>query len=537
MNAVQAIDRATAREPGDHGARGRSPRAEKEHEQRARLAEGRARGVNSRIRRLALGLLLAYVVLFVQLNILQVSRSSELNADVRNSRQTTRDFNRNRGPIITADGVVVADSVPSTDGRFTFQRRYPTGPLFAGITGYWSYAFGATQVEKVQDKVLAGRTSDQNVDALPNLFDRNLDTSGSVVLTLRADLQDLARQLLAGREGSVVMLDPRTGAVLAMYSEPTFDPNQIVVHTSADAEKALTFLNAAPGKPLLANAYQERYMPGSTFKVVTTTAALETGGLTLDRVFEVESSYTPPQTTDPIENYGGTSCGGDFATVFAKSCNTPFARLAVELGAEKMVFAADRFGLNEAPPIDLPRPAASHFGRVEDFTGNIPLLAIRGFGQNEDAITPLQMAMIAGSVANGGTMMIPYVVAETRTHGGGVLSRTAPRPWRTPMTPETAATLTQLMVKVVNEGTARCCMALANGVQAAAKTGTAQLNARGEPQRSHAWIMAFAPADNPAYAVSVVLKGTTDEISAGTGGRLAGPIAQQMLDAALAAGA
>ena len=156
-----------------------------------------------------------------------------------------------------------------------------------------------------------------------------------------------------------------------------------------------------------------------------------------------------------------------------------------------------------------------------------------GFGQNEDAVTPLQMAMIASSVANGGNMMIPYVVAETRDHAGKVLKQAVPTVWRTPMSPETAATLTQLMIKVVNEGTARCCMALAGGVQAAAKTGTAQLNAKGQPQRSHAWIMAFAPAEAPRVAVAVMLKGTTDEISAGTGGKLAGPIARQMLDAAL----
>ena len=132
--------------------------------------------------------------------------------------------------------------------------------------------------------------------------------------------------------------------------------------------------------------------------------------------------------------------------------------------------------------------------------------------------------------------MSPYVVAETRDHDGGVLSRTEPKVWRTPMTAQTATTLTQLMVKVVNEGTAKCCMQLANGVQAAAKTGTAQLNSNGEPQRSHAWIMAFAPAEAPRLAISVVLKGTTDEISAGTGGRLAGPIAQQMLDKAIEVG-
>lgn len=493
--------------------------------------------MNARIRRLAVGLLVAYLVLFVQLNVLQVGQSESLNADVRNTRQTTRDFNRPRGRIVTADGVVIADSIPSTDGRFKYQRVYPTGELFANITGYWSYAFGSEQLERTQSDVLSGDTGVQQLNDLPNIFDRNPDDSGTVSVTLRADLQDKARQLLAGREGSIVMLDPRSGAVLAMFSAPTYDPNLIAVHTSAEAEKAKIWYGNFPGKPLLANAYQERYMPGSTFKIVTTTAALENAEVTLATEFAPENQYLPPQTTDPIENYGGSTCGGDFATVFAKSCNTPFARLAVQMGADKMVTAADRFGLNEAPPIDLPLPARSRFGTVEEFKDNIPFLAIRGFGQNEVAVTPLQMAMIAGSVANQGNMMIPYVVAETRGHGGELLSKAQPRVWKTPMSPQTAATLTGLMINVVNNGTARCCMALANGVQAAAKTGTAQLNARGEPQRSHAWITAFAPAEAPRYAIAVMLKGTTDEISAGTGGKLAGPIAKEMLDMALAVNA
>ncbi len=257
--------------------------------------------------------------------------------------------------------------------------------------------------------------------------------------------------------------------------------------------------------------------------------------MTLDEVFPEEREYLPPQTTDPIQNYGGSSCGGDFARVFARSCNTPFARLAVEMGAETMVARADAFGLNEAPPIDLPRPAASNFGAVDDFTDNIPLLAIRGFGQNDVAITPLQMAMIGASIANGGQMMVPHVIDATFDHDGRLLDQTEPEVWRVPMRPDTAATLTQLMVRVVNEGTAQCCMALEGGVQAAAKTGTAQLNATGEPQRSHAWITAFAPAEAPRIAVAVMFKGVNDEISSSTGGRLAGPIAKQMLDLGLLA--
>jgi penicillin-binding protein A len=159
---------------------------------------------------------------------------------------------------------------------------------------------------------------------------------------------------------------------------------------------------------------------------------------------------------------------------------------------------------------------------------------MRGFGQNEDQMVPLHMAMVAATVANGGQMMKPYVVQDTLDHDGRVLDTTAPSVWKTPITPETAQTLQGLMLSVAQRGTASCCIALANGISVAAKTGTAQLNGPGQPERSNAWIVAYAPADAPRYAVAVMLKGTDAEISSSTGGRLAGPVAKQVLDQAFA---
>lgn len=490
--------------------------------------------MNKQIRRLAAGLLLCYLVLFVQLNVLQVGKDRSLRADPRNTREAVKEFNQPRGQIVSADGVVLAESIPSNDG-FDYQRTYPTGELFANVTGYYSYAFGATQLEKTQNGVLNGTDIRQQLGGLPDIFSGKTDDSGSVSLTMRRDMQQLAKDQLAGREGSVVMLDPRNGAVIAMYSSPSYDPNDVAVHDSTAAGDAITFLNSLPEKPTLANAYQERYMPGSTFKMITTAIALENGVVTPETPFAVESEYLPPQTTDPIQNYDGSSCGGTFLEVFTRSCNTPFARLAIELGAEKMVEGADRFGINEAVPFDLPRVAKSKFGTADEFIDNLPLLAIRGFGQNEDALTPLHMALVAASIANGGVMMKPHVVDATYDHDGRVLDRTPAETYRTPMSPQTSATLTQLMVSVVQNGTAKSTMQLENGVQAAAKTGTAQLNNTGEPERSHAWIAAFAPAEAPRLVVAVMLKGVNDEISAGTGGRLAGPIAKVMLDYGLLA--
>ena len=490
--------------------------------------------MNKQIRRLAAAMLVCYLVLFVQLNLLQVVKRDELAAKPNNTRAVLREFDKPRGSIITTDGLIIADSIPSAPGdKYKYQRRYTAGDLFANLTGYYTFAYGATKLEKKYNDVLTGSTSEQQLRAITNILS-STDNTGSVKLTIRADLQLVAKNALGEREGSVVMMDPRTGAVLAMWSWPSFDPNEVVIHDDVKAGDVITLFNALPGKPTLNNAYQERYMPGSAFKIVTTGIALENHALDLTSTFDDERQWLPPQTNNPIENYQGELCGGDLATVFARSCNTPFARTGALMGADVMVAGTQKWGIGEKIPFDLPGGAESHFGSVEDFKDATPRLAIDSFGQGDDLIVPMQMAMFASTVANGGVMMQPYVVDETLDHSGATLDTTTPKAWKTPISPDTAAILNQLMVGVVQRGTAKCCLQLDNGVQAAAKTGTAQLNALGEQQRSHAWITAFAPAEAPQYAVAVVLKGVNDEISDGTGGRLAGPIAKTMLDYALA---
>jgi len=479
-------------------------------------------------------MLLLYAVLFVQLNLLQVGKASSYKADPRNTTEVVRDFTRPRGKILSADGQVIAESVPSDD-RYKFTRQYPLGELFAHTAGYFSLTYGASGVERVQNDVLSGQTNRQKLKGLGSLFSTKVSV-GDVTTTMRADIQAVARDALGEREGSVVALDIRTGAVLAMWSWPSFDPNTIATHDLAAADAARKALLAdTERKPLLANAFQERYMPGSTFKVVTSTAALE-NGMPVDRAFAVERSYIPPLTTNPINNYGGSLCGGTFLEVFRQSCNTPFARLGVELGAEKMVAKTKDFGIGEKVPIDLPGAAASFFGDVKDFERDDPRLAQSSFGQNAVTITPLHMAMLAATIANKGKMMTPYVVAETHDADGTTLSKHEPTVWKTPMSEETSATLTQAMILVANAGTARCCLKLAGGEQAAAKTGTAQLRAPGDPlgPLSHAWITTFAPADAPRIAVAVMVK-ASPEVTAGTGGTVAGPVARQVLEAALAA--
>ncbi len=226
--------------------------------------------MNKQIRRLGVGLLACYVLLFVQLNVLQVVRADSYNANPLNTRQVVRDFSRPRGVIQTADGVILAQSVPSND-RYNFQRVYPTKDLFAGVTGYFAFTFGSDGVERTYNDVLAGRTDQQRVISWNSFFEDQI-TTADVTLSLRADAQAVAQQQLGDRQGSVVALDPRDGAILAMWSFPSYDPNLLATHDFKAAEAARKALLAEPGKPLVPATYRERYFPGSTFKVVTASA-------------------------------------------------------------------------------------------------------------------------------------------------------------------------------------------------------------------------------------------------------------------------
>jgi len=485
--------------------------------------------VNKQIRRLGVGLLACYVLLFVQLNVLQVVRADSYNANPLNTRQVVRDFSRPRGLIQTADGVILAQSVPSND-RYNFQRVYPTKDLFAGVTGYFAFNFGSDGVERSYNDVLAGRTDQQRIISWNSFFEDQI-TTADVTLSLRADAQTVAKDQLGDRQGSVVALDPRDGAILAMWSFPSYDPNLLATHDFKAADTARKFLLQAPGKPLVPATYRERYFPGSTFKVVTASAGLQSGQVTpTSPVYPQAESYTPPLTTNPIENFGGEVCGGTLFNILAVSCNSAFAQMGVDLGPEVMVAQAQAEGFNSKPPIDLPAPAASFFPPVAFFDQNTPALAQSAIGQNDVQASALQMALVAAGVANGGVIEQPHVMQEVRNSDGEVIDQGAARFWTRPLSDENAKTMNAAMVNVVEHGTAT--RMKIPGVLVGGKTGTAQLGS--DPPRSHAWIIGFAPADNPRVAVAVVVlnqSGATES----TGGRVAAPIAKAVMQTILAA--
>jgi peptidoglycan glycosyltransferase len=484
--------------------------------------------VNRAIRRVGYALTAVILVLVAQLTYLQVIDASNLANDPRNIRKYLRDVNRPRGEILTADDQIVAQSLP-TSGELKFQRVYPQGDLFSDISGYQSFVVGNTGVESSYNSVLTGR--DRQFDFSQIVSGK--ENTGNVILGQSLTAQQTARDALGGQKGSVVALDIKTGDVLAMYSNPSFDPNPLAGHDTAKVNVAYFLLNADPAKPALPRAYRERYPPGSTFKVVTAAGAIDTGVAPPDRTYPFSSGFPLPGTTTSIGNFGGSACGGGSLTdSFITSCNATFARLGYEMG-DNFVPVMNACGVGSevapiAPPLDLDPGAVGSIGPA---TGaEKPRFALAGIGQGDVFATPLEMALVAAGVANGGVIMQPHVAKEITNADGKVIQTIDPQPWKTCMTKPTADAVTAMMVENVEHGTATG--AQIGNVAVAAKTGTAQTGVEG--QAPHAWFIAFAPADNPRFAVSVLIENGGNYGNDATGGVVAAPIARQMLETLLA---
>jgi len=481
--------------------------------------------VNRQIRGLGIGLAVLFVALFLQLNWLQVVDAKRLNDNPGNSRAVVRDFVQPRGSIQTSDGAVIAVSTPTTDD-FERQRSYPEGALFGHLTGYFSFTYGTEGVERTYNDALTGRDRKFSLDRLSDILLQK-EHSANVTLTVSKSLQQVATQALGRRKGAVVALDPHTGAVLAMADYPADDPNPLAGHNQTAVREAWTALNDDPAKPLLPRAYRERYFPGSSFKVVTAATGLATGTATVTQpVYPFVSSIPLPQTTQPLSNFGGEVCGGPLPEALRVSCNTSFARLGLDLGADKLEAGAQAFGFTKTPPIDLPFARPSTFPTAAELARNKPALAKSAIGQQDVAATPLQMALVAAGIANDGVVMTPHVMAEVRDSEGRVVETYQPKPWTTAVPADVAHTVRDMMIGVVKGGTGT--LAQIPGVTVAGKTGTAQTGR----DTTHTWFVAFAPAENPRIAVAVIVEDQPN-VNEATGGTVAAPIAKQVITAAL----
>lgn len=482
--------------------------------------------MNKRIRRLGIFLLACYVALFAMLNYIQVYEADSLNDNEFNARGTLETLRQPRGTIETVDGVVVARSVPSND-RFEFQREYPEGDLFGHITGFFPVNGRATGVEREYNDELAGQTFEQELRSFADLFiDR--ERTGNVTLTLRDDVQRVARDQLGQRRGSVVVVDVDTGGIVALWSYPSYNPNPLSSHDVEEARAAFNFLDPTSGtSPLRASSFQNTFFPGSTFKVVTGSIGVQSGRVTPEEpVYPSVSSYTPPQTTRPLSNFAGEVCGGTLFTILAQSCNTSFAQMGTEtLGPDIMVDGVASFGFNQVPPIDLPGAVESRF--PVDFADNLPALAQASIGQGDNSATPIQMALVAAAVANDGVMMAPHVMKEIRDGEGAVVDDEPVDVWKQPISAESAATMRQAMYGVVQGGTLTG-VAEIPGFDVGGKTGTAQTG----NDTNNTWVIEFVgpPGQKPEYAIAVIVENQgADE----TGGGVAGPIARAVLEQVL----
>jgi peptidoglycan glycosyltransferase len=482
--------------------------------------------VNRSIRLVGFGVVVLMLALVAQLSYVQLVRAKSLNADPNNFRVSRHDFVHARGSILTSDGKVLAFSQRASDD-LKYLRVYPYKGLYAQVTGFESLLYGATGVESSYNSALLGH----DLSTVQSLLHPN--TTENVRTTIDSRAQQAAADGLANRRGSVVVLDAQTGGIVAMFSNPNYDPNDLSTHNTTHARSVFEADQRNPANPMLARTYRELYPPGSTFKIVTATTGLQTGAVTLDTTFPRVRSIPLPQTNGrTLSNFGHELCGGTLVESFAQSCNTSFGKLAFDIG-DALTDGAHRFGFGTPPPpLDLSPSMVESQGPDTargDFAHNQPAFMLDAIGQNDIVTTPLQMALTAEAVATGGRILVPHVLQDIETNSGDVTRRAATTTWRTVMPEPIAAELNAMMVQVVNGGTGT--PAQLPNIQVAGKTGTAETGVPGE--QPHAWFVGFAPAAHPRYVVAVLVEHGGNPNSEVTGGAIAAPIARQVLQALL----
>lgn len=478
--------------------------------------------MNKQVGRLGVAMIVMLVALALNLSFIQVINASSIDDRPGNRRNLLREYSRERGPLLVA-GEPVVSSVRTQDA-LTHLRTYADGPEYASVTGFYSFLYGATGIERAENEVLSGSDDTLVIDRLQQLLAGRKPRGGAVALTINPAAQQAAWKALAGRTGAVVAIEPATGRLLAVVSSPSFDPNLLSSHDAVAMKRAYADYLADPAQPMLNRALARTYPPGSTFKLVTAAAALESGKFTPDSVLPGPRTYRLPLTTKDLNNWSRSSCGRrdkvTLAQALAVSCNTAFAWLGNQLGDDALRRQARAFGFDFTTRVPM-TAAVSRFPSDPD----APQTALSAIGQYDVRATALQMAQVGAGIANHGIVMAPYLVNQTLGPDLSVLSRTTPKAVTQAMSRANADALLAMMVGVVKGGTGG--NARISGVTVGGKTGTAQTQPGTPP---HAWFVGIAPADNPAVAVAVVVEngGGASEIS---GNRLAAPIARAVMKA------
>lgn len=483
--------------------------------------------MNKPIRTMAVFCLLLFLALMINATMLQYVRAGALDKDPRNRRVIDAAFSRDRGAIMVGRDAI-AESVKSDD-RYQYQRRYTQPLLYAPVTGFFSY-YSQTGIEQTQNEVLSGDDPRLFVTRLVDLVSNTSPKGGRVQLTIDPAAQKAAYdglKAIPGVQGAVVAIEPSSGKILAMVSLPSYDPNLMATHDFKASGDNYDKLLHDPGQPLLNRAIQTRLPPGSTFKLVTASAALEDGLYdNVDSLVPGGPVYQLPQSTKKIDN-GGRNCGTDKITMtqaIANSCNTSFLAIANELGHDKLQAQAEAYGFNSDYFTDL-RPQAESVYPTE---ADPPQTAMTGIGQFDVSATPLQMAMVAAGIANSGVVMKPYLVDRVLSPDLDVLDQTRATEYSRAVSPTTASELTKAMVATVSAGTAS--PAAIPGVEVAGKTGTAE---NCSACKNYAWFVSFAPANDPQVAVAVMIQGSNVPNEDIAGGLLGGPVARAVMEAVM----
>jgi peptidoglycan glycosyltransferase len=449
-----------------------------------------------------------------------VFQASALRENPLNDRRLLEQERIDRGPILAANGTVLARSARGREG--TYERTYPTGAEFAHAVGYAYVDLGRAGLERYRNAILEGEPS-SGLQAILDQLQGRREQGDEVLTALDPRAQRAAIAALGGHEGAVVALDPRTGAVRVMASTPSYDP--AALRSPASYAK----LEHAAGDPLVNRATQYGYAPGSTFKVVTATAALDTGQFTPSSTLSGRNGIVVsgvPLKNDEDESFGQLT----LTQALAKSVNTVWAQVAEHVGKRTLARYMSRFGFDAKPQLDYPAEEMSASGeylpgqRLLPPTSPLVDVGRMGIGQDKLQVTPLQMAEVAAAVANDGRLMAPHLTERIVDPEGRTVEAITPRVQSVVMKPATAAAVTTMMEAVVNEGTGTS--AQIPGVQVAGKTGTAETEIG--TALNNVWFIAFAPAANPTVAIAVTLKGVP-----GYGGAFAAPVARQVMEVLL----
>ncbi len=479
--------------------------------------------MNRPIRRISLVLGILLVALIANVTVIQVVLAGDYRDRQGNQRVLLKEYDVERGPILVGANPV-ARSIETGD-TLKYLREYDNGPLYAPVTGFYSLIYGATGLERTENRVLTGSSPLFAIDRAEQLFAGRDPRGGAVTTTINARAQRAAFTGLRGKKGSVVAIEPATGRILASVQSPSFDPNILSSHDPNQIRDYYAALESDPSKPLLNRPIVSLNPPGSTFKIVTAAAALASGRFTPESVLPGPRAYNLPNSTKKIRNWNGQSCGDNnlvtLRQALAISCNTAFAWLGNELGADALRQQAQLMGFDESFEIPL-RAATSRFPEDPD----APQTAMSAIGQFDVRATALEMAMVAAAVGNNGRLMTPYLVQEVRGPDLAILQTRQPEEFAVALEPLNAVLMTEMLVNVVDNGTGS--NAKIDGVRVAGKTGTAQT---GNDNPAVAWFVAFAPARSPEVAVAVVVEDAgAPEVS---GNQLAAPIAKKVIETVL----